>query len=168
MEGSVRPGQPSPSEPPRKEGFRTPHRVRSGVTRVVVPVRYPLSEHSERTLREAIRVAHDRDAELTVLHVDLYQESRTVTRTDLKRAVESAVGVVENARYVVRKGFLVEKTILEEVAAETADVVVIGHKQAGRWRRMINTLVDDPDIESYLREHLECEVITAGSPHELN
>ncbi len=135
------------------------------MTRVVVPVRSPLSDHSERTLREAIRVVDERDAALTVVHVDLYQTERTVTRADLKRAVEESVGPIDTIRYVVSKGFLVEKTILEEVVAEDADIVVIGHKQAGRWRRMINTLIDDPDIETYLRENLECEVITAGADH---
>ena len=132
------------------------------VTRVVVPVRYPLSEHSEMTLRKAVDTAGKRDADLTVLHVDLYQDGTTVSRSDLKREVERQVGAIEDVRYVVREGFLVEETILEEVAAEEADVVVIGHKQAGRWRRMITALVDDPDIDAYLRERLDCDVITAG------
>ncbi|PSQ16778.1 universal stress protein [Halobacteriales archaeon QS_8_69_26] len=133
------------------------------MTLVVVPVRYPLSDHSEMTLRKAVDVAGERDADLSVLHVNLYQNGDKVTRTDLKRAVESRIGSLENARYVVRSGFLVEETILEEVAADEADVVVIGHKQAGRWRRMINALVDDPDIDDYLRERLDCDVITAGA-----
>lgn len=133
------------------------------MTRVVVPVRYPLSEHSERTLRRAVRVADERDSDLTVLHVDLFQNGRKVTRTDLKRAVEERLGELVNTRYVVRRGFLVEETILEEVAAEEADIVVIGHKQAGRWRRMINSLTNDPDIETFLRDRLDCEVITADA-----
>jgi len=135
------------------------------VTRVVVPVRYPLSRHSERTLRRAVRVAEERDAELTVLHVDLYQNGRRVTRTDLKGGVENSAGGLDlgDTRYVVRQGFLVEETILEEVAAEEADVVVIGHKQVGRWRRMISSLTNDPDIETYLRDRLDCEVITVDA-----
>jgi nucleotide-binding universal stress UspA family protein len=130
------------------------------MTLVVVPVRYPLSRHSNATLREAVRIADERGADLTVLHVDLYQDSHNVSRVDLKRAVESEVGSLPNARFVVRKGFLVEETILEEVAAEGADVVVIGTKQAGRWRRMLRRVLDDPDIEGYLREKLDCTVVT--------
>ncbi len=130
------------------------------MTLVVVPVRYPLTSHSRATLSEAVRVARERDAELTVLHVDLYQSSRGITRADLKRAVEGEFGPVDRTRYVVRRGFLVEETILEEVAAEGADIVVIGSKQAGRWRRMLRRFLDDPDIESYLREKLDCTVIT--------
>ncbi|RLM57416.1 universal stress protein [Halobellus sp. Atlit-31R] len=130
------------------------------MTRVVVPVRYPLSKHSRATLSEAIRIADERDAELTILHVDLYQESRGVTRAELKRAVESAFGPLERTRYVVRRGFLVEETILEEIAADEADVVVLGSKQASRWRKMLRRFLDDPDIEAYLREKLECTVIT--------
>ncbi|MFB6206684.1 MAG: universal stress protein [Haloglomus sp.] len=131
------------------------------MTLVVVPVRYPLTAHSEATLARAIEVAEEHDAELIVLHVNLYQEGGRVSRTELKRAVEREFGPMDDARFVVQSGFLVEETILEEVAAERADFVVIGQKQAGRWRRMLRSLVDDPDIETYLREKLDCTVVTA-------
>lgn len=131
------------------------------MTLVVVPVRYPLSSHSKATLSEAIRIAQERDAALTILHVDLYQNRRNVSRMDLKEAVEKEFGPLAWARYVVRKGFIVEETILEEVAAEEADAVVIGSKQAPRWRRALQRFISDPDIESFLREKLDCEVITA-------
>jgi nucleotide-binding universal stress UspA family protein len=58
---------------------------------------------------------------------------------------------------------LVEETILDEVAAEGADIVVIGSKQVGRWREMIRRLADNPDIEQYLREKLACDVVTVGA-----
>jgi K+-sensing histidine kinase KdpD len=130
------------------------------MTLVVVPVRYPLTDHSEATLREGVRVAAERDADLTVLHVDLYQNAGGVSRSDLKRAVERRLGRLTRARFAVRRGFLVEETILEEVVAEDADVVVIGSKQAGRWRRMVQKLLSDPDIDAYLRGQLDCTVIT--------
>ncbi|ELZ42819.1 UspA domain protein [Halorubrum saccharovorum DSM 1137] len=133
------------------------------MTLVVVPVRFPPSSHSEATLREAARVAEERDAELTILHVDLYQNSGGVSRSDLKRAVEERIGRLDRARYVVRRGFLVEETILEEVVAEGADVVVIGSKQAGRWRRMVQKLLSDPDIDAFLRTELDCTVITVDA-----
>lgn len=130
---------------------------------VVVPVRYPLSERSRATLEEAIGIAEEREAVLTVLHVNLYQDNGRVTRRQLREAVERAFGTIPNARYVVRRGLLVEETILEEVAAGNADVVVVGEGQASRWERMIRRLTDDPDIEQYLRTELDCEVVTAGS-----
>lgn len=132
------------------------------MTLVVVPVRYPLSEHSKETLEEGQRIAEERDAELTVLHVNLYQNNDSVTRSELKRAAEEVIGRRSHVRYVVRSGFLVEESILDEVAAENADVVVIGRKQASRWRRMFRRLTDDPDIERFLKESLDCEVITIG------
>jgi len=133
------------------------------MTLVVVPVRYPLTGHSKATLREAIRISRDRNAELSVLHVDLYQDASHLSRTELKRAVEREFGELEHARYVVRRGFLVEETILEEIAAERADVVVIGSKQASRWQRMVRKLLSDPDIDAYLREKLDCTVITVDA-----
>lgn len=136
------------------------------MTRVLVPVRYPLSSHSKRTLAAAVDIATEREAALTVLHVNLYQEGRKVTRADLKSAAERAVDVDVDARYVVRKGFLVEETILDEAAAEAADVVVIGTKQMGRWRRMLRRLFDEPDVNAYLREHLDCEVVSVSSDRD--
>jgi nucleotide-binding universal stress UspA family protein len=130
--------------------------------RIVVPVRYPLSHHSEQTLKTAIQTANEHDSELSILHVDLIQDANQVTRTDLKKAVESRFGEIQNARYVVRREFLVEETILEEIAAEGADIVVIGKKQVGRLRSTINRIIGDPDIESFLRKKLDCEIVTVG------
>jgi nucleotide-binding universal stress UspA family protein len=129
---------------------------------VVVPVRFPLSRHSRATLARAIEVAEERGATLTVLHVALYQEGRDVTRGDLKTAVERSFGRLKRARYVVRRGFLVEETILDEVAAERADVVVIGSKQASRWRKMLDRVFDGADVEGHLRRELDCEVVTVS------
>ena len=133
------------------------------MTQVVVPVRYPLSSHSEATLARAIEVADEQDADLTVLHVNLYQNSRRVSRAELKSAAEAAFGHLPRARYVVRTGLLVEETILDEVAQQRADVVVIGEKQASRWRRMVRRIVDDPDIERFLQEELDARIITASA-----
>ncbi len=132
------------------------------MTQVVVPVRYPLTEHSRATLAEGIEVAEAEDAALTILHVNLYQDNGSVSRRQLKAAVEDAFGRLPNARYVVRSGLLVEETILEEVAGQEADVVVIGKKQASRWRAMVRRLVDDPDVERYLSDELDCRIVTVG------
>lgn len=128
---------------------------------VVVPVRYPLSEASKATLETAIQVAEEHDADLTVLHVNLYQHSHRVTRAELRDAVETEYGRLPRTRYAVSSGLLVEETILEEIVGLDADIVVIGKKQAGRWRSMVRRLTDDTDIERFLREELDCEVVTA-------
>ena len=132
------------------------------MTRVVAPVRYPLSEDSRRTLERAIEVAGERDADLTGLHVDLYQTAQSATRTDLRAAIVREFGHVPRARYVVRKGFLVEETILDEVASEGADVVVIGDRQTGRIRRLIMRVFDGPEVDQYLASRLDCEVVTVA------
>jgi nucleotide-binding universal stress UspA family protein len=131
------------------------------MTQVVVPVRYPLSEHSKATLQRSLEVADEEDAELTILHVNLYQNSNQVTRTHLKEAVEDAFGPLENVRYVVRTGLLVEETILDEVAAQEAEIVVIGQKQASSWRQMIRRVANDPDIEDFLENELDARIVTA-------
>ena len=130
------------------------------MTQVVVPVRYPLTEHSKATLARAIDIATERGGTLTVLHVNKYQNNGSVSRAALKSAVEREFGRLPTARFVVRTGLLVEETLLDEIVAEDAEVVVIGKKQASRWREMIRRLVDDPDIEHYLRQELDCDVVT--------
>ena len=132
------------------------------MTQVVVPVRYPLSEHSRGTLAEAIQIAEEEDASLTILHINLHQTGRQITRSQLKSAVEAEFGKIGNVRYSVRKGLFVEQAILEEIAAEEADIVVIGKKQVGRLRQVIRRLTDDPEIESFLRTHLDCQIVTVG------
>lgn len=107
-----------------------------------------------------MEVATERDADLTVLHINLYQLERSVTRTDLRRTVEDSLGRLPRARYIVRQGFLVEQSILDEVAAEEADVVVVGRSQVGRFRRLLRRAFGEPDIEAFLRAHLDCEVVT--------
>lgn len=132
------------------------------MTLVLVPIRYPLSSWSETTLREAMRITEEFDADLVVLHVTEYRSKRRVRRVDLKRAVERAVGRVPRARYVVRSGLLIEETILEEIAAEDADIVVVGKTQVTRWRRIMRWIVDDPDVGRYLRRKLDCRIVTVA------
>lgn len=129
------------------------------MTLVVVPVRYPLTNHSKNTLQKAIGLAERENAELTVLHVNLYQRDCRVTRRELRQGIEREFGAIDRARYVVRDSFLVEETILDEVAGERADFVVIGRKQVSRWRSAIRRLLDEPDIESYLHDRLDCELV---------
>ncbi|KDE57469.1 universal stress protein UspA [Halostagnicola sp. A56] len=136
------------------------------MTLVVVPVRYPLTARSKRTLERAIGVARERDGSLTVLHVNLYQNGKNVTRTELKKAVERHFGQLENVRYIVRSGFLIEESILDEIAAEGADVAVIGTKQVSRLRRIFRRFAGNPDIDDYLRSHLDCEIITVDAVGE--
>lgn len=130
------------------------------MSRIVVPVRYPFTDHSRRTLEAAVEIAEREGSRLTVLHVSLFQSGRSATRQDLREAVRRTCGEVVGARYVVRQGFLVEETILEEIVNEDADVVVVGRHNAGRLRRALRRIVGQPDVERFLRQELDCEVVT--------
>jgi nucleotide-binding universal stress UspA family protein len=163
---SVTAASPERFLPAKAASDLTPAIEQKPMPQVVVPVRYPLTKDSSRTLAEAIRIAEEEDAELTVLHVNLYQHSSRVSRAELKRVVEEKFGHVPRCRYIVRSGMLVEETILDEVAASGADVVVIGSKQVSRWREMIRRLVDDPNIEQFLREELNCDIVTVSPTGE--
>lgn len=133
------------------------------MTKVLVPVRFPLSDNSRRTLETAVSVADERNADLTVLHVNRSDLDHRVTRTMLKTAITRAVGDLPEAQYVVRQGPLIEQTILEEVAAEDADIVVLGRKSTGILGRLIRRIFDEPDVEAYIRERHDAEIVTVSA-----
>lgn len=124
-------------------------------TTILVPIRYPLTDESARTLAAAGRLAHDRaPADLRVLHVNLLQTSADVHTADLTGAISSVLDGVD-ASVSTRRGFLVEEVILEEATQIGADVVVIGANRKARWRQLLSRLVgNEPVVGSFLREHV--------------
>lgn len=133
------------------------------MVRLVVPVRYPLTGRSKRTLSEAFSIAHDSDADITVLHVNLYQNGRAITQTDLQYAIETEFGRIPEIDYVIRAGFLVEETIIDEVIGENADIVVVGQIKPSWWQRVLQRLRSRPDVETVLKERLACTVIAVAT-----
>ncbi|MDZ7687835.1 MAG: universal stress protein [Halobacteriales archaeon] len=135
--------------------------------KILVPVRYPLTKNSKSTIAHALEMkeeagAEDGEAELVILHVNLFQENGRVSRKELRREVESEFGIGE-ASYVIRRGFLVEETILSEAASQGADVIVIGRTRSGKLRRALRRLVgNDPDVEGFLRQNLDVRIEVAG------
>lgn len=131
--------------------------------RLIVPVRYPLTRRSKRTLSEAFSIARDREAEMTVLHVNLYQNGRGITSAELQGAVQAEFGRLPGTQYVVRAGFLLEETIIDEIVGENADLVVVGESTASRWRRLLRRVFSTADVETALRERLDCPVVTVAA-----
>lgn len=136
--------------------------------KILVPVRYPLTKNSRSTVERALDLKRDAEQddaevpELVFLHVDLFQKEGDVSRKQLRREVERGFNIGE-ASYVVRRGFLVEETILDEAASRDADVIVIGRTRSGKLRRALSRLIgNDPDIEEFLRKNLDVRLEVAG------
>ncbi|MFP4175098.1 MAG: universal stress protein [Halobacteriales archaeon] len=131
--------------------------------KVLVPVRYPLTDNSRRTVERAleIRREEDEDVDLIILHVNLFQNERKATRRELRREIDNKFDI-SNASYTVRKGFLVEETILEEAANRGVDLIVIGRTRSGRLRKALRRLMrNDPDVENFLRQNLDVRIEVA-------
>lgn len=130
--------------------------------RVLVPVRYPLTGNSRRTVERALEIKSEEEhADLVFLHVNLFQDEQKATRKELRREIINEFDVTD-ASYAVRRGFLVEETILEEAANQEADIIVIGQTRSGRLRKALRRLMrNDPDIETFLRENLEVRIEVA-------
>lgn len=128
-------------------------------TTILVPIRYPLTAESSRTLAAAGRLAAElAPATLTVLHVNLYQNGDHTQTTDLTRAITASLPGVQ-ASVTTRQGFLVEREILEEARQIDADVIVVGATQQPRWKRLLRRLLrDTPPLETYLLEQTTGEI----------
>jgi nucleotide-binding universal stress UspA family protein len=125
------------------------------LTTILVPIRYPLTDESTRTLEVACDLAREEPkAELLVLHVDPFQSDEKTRLSDLRRAISTHTDGV-STEVITRRGFFVEEVILEEVEARAADVVVVGADRTPRWRRLLRRLLgNDPAIGPYLRTRI--------------
>ena len=133
------------------------------MNRVVVPVRYPLSPGSKRAFREVRSVAAERNAEVIVLHVDLYRNGRKVRRSELQAAVDAEVGPIPAAEYVIRSGYLFTETICGEIGAQDAETVVTGRGRDAVWRRVLSGLVRRRSFAATLSESVECSIIEVSA-----
>lgn len=124
----------------------------TNLTTILVPIRYPLTDQSARTLAAAGRLAHDHaPADLRVLHVNLFQTGDNTQTAELTRSISSTLDGVE-ASVTTRQGFLVEEVILEETTQIGADIVVVGANQQPTWRRILRRLLqNDPEVSTFLR-----------------
>lgn len=124
------------------------------LTTILVPVRYPLTDRSARTLAAAGRLAHDHaPADLRVLHVNLYQKGDRTQTDELTRAISATLDGVE-ASVTTREGFLVEEVILEEATQTDADIVVVGANQRATWRKFLRRVFQNgPAVGRFLREN---------------
>lgn len=130
---------------------------------ILVPVRYPLEEQGVKTIQKAIQLAEDQGAaELSILHINVIHQNENIMTDDLIRAVERKFGHLTNATYDVSNAFLVEEAILYEAIQQKAEYVVIGKDRRARWRRILShVLGTGVDLEEFLQEHLNANLVVA-------
>ncbi|SDJ67222.1 universal stress protein [Natronorubrum texcoconense] len=129
------------------------------MTTILVPVRYPLSEHSYRTIERGLdHISGDDSGSLILLHVRLLQQGRSVSRTKLRKAVQQRFGEIP-AHYVVRSGYILEEAIIDEAVRQDADRVVIGISKTRSLKRKVSRLLKlDLDLELILENELDVEL----------
>lgn len=132
---------------------------------VLVPVRYPPSEHSFRTVERGVEIIsddEDEDGELIILHVNLVQKGGRVNRTQLRRAVTQRFSDVP-AYFVVRSGFVLDEAIVDEAVKQGVDRVIIGASKP-RWiqRKIASLLGIRHDLAVALETELDVEFETVS------
>lgn len=131
------------------------------MTTILVPIRYPPSEHSYRTIERGLEhIAEDDNGMLIIIHVRLLQHGRHVSRQDLRESVYQRFGEIP-AHFAVRTGYIVEEAIIDEAAQQRVDRVVIGASKTRSLRRKIGSLLGLwPDLEDALEDGLDAELET--------
>jgi len=132
------------------------------MTTTLVTVRYPLTAAGRRTIEHGLdHLSSDGDS-LIVLHVSLLQNGETISREDLQAAVEAEFDGIR-AHYIVRQGYVLEEAIIDEVARQDADYVVLGKTKRGRLQRWLGRLLGlYPDLEAELATELDTELEVVG------
>lgn len=124
-------------------------------TTILVPIRYPITDHSSRTLTAADQLAREHTpADLRVLHVNLFQISGNIQTDEITRAIAPILNGIETS-VVTRGGFFVEEIILEEATRSDADIIVVGKNQKTMWRRVLSRIAgNEPAVASFLQENV--------------
>ena len=131
------------------------------MTTTLVSVRYPLTADSYRTIQRGRELTDDGES-LIVLHISLLQNGERATRSELQAAVERELGEI-GAHYIVRQGYVLEEAIIDEVARQDADYVVVGKTKRGRLQRWLGRLLGlYPDLEAELATELDTELEVVG------
>lgn len=129
-------------------------------TRILVPIRYPITGQSARTLTYAEEVAEEcgDGVQLLVLHVNVIQNGDRAREVEIRRAAQAILNRT-SFTVVTRRGFLLEETVLDEARTSDVDVIVVGANQAPRWRQLLSRLLrTGPNIVPYLEEHTGADV----------
>lgn len=128
--------------------------------KLLVPIRYPLTSYSKRTLSRALEIAEERGAsEIIVLHVNLLYAGRKVALEALREEVENHFGPIPHAKYITRDGYLCEETILDEILKKKCDAVVMGRNQQSRWSKVLNFFESLEIGEEVQRLADDCEIM---------
>ena len=136
-------------------------------TKLLVPLRYPLTEHSTRTLAYAQQLAsnaEEKDAHLFILYVNIFQRHDNVQEAEIRRAIAPLLNEVPFT-VLTRGGFLVEEEILDEAQNLNADSIIVGENQRPWWQRIPSRLLgNDMELVRFLHNNTEpnVEVETVG------
>lgn len=128
---------------------------------MLVPVRYPLINSTVRTITHAVELSTElEDAPLYFLHVNLIQNGADITANELKQAIHHEVGPLQNASYNINRAFLLEEEILNEANHLHPDYIIIGQSLRGRLMQLVAKFLGlGVDLESYLKQHLQAEIV---------
>ena len=130
---------------------------------ILAPIRYPLTGQSRQTLEFAAESASGKEsAQLLVLHVDLLHRGGRVCATDIRRAIEPVVGA-RDTTVLVRRGFLLEDVIVDEVRHNDVDVIIVGKNRHPPWRRLISRVLGrDRAVASVLEQRTTNQIEVVG------
>ncbi|MEE8168736.1 MAG: hypothetical protein V3T58_07690 [Candidatus Hydrothermarchaeales archaeon] len=129
--------------------------------KILVPLRYPITQRGVRTLKKALEAAPEADTVLIVYHINLLYEDNKITKRMLQREVEEEVPEVNalpKVTYSVENSYLLDESILKKISLSKIDTVIMGKSMVPRWRRFIK-FWSGYKITDEIKKAADCKVI---------
>lgn len=131
------------------------------MSRILVPVRYPITAMGERTLRRALEEIKNGSSTLTIYHVNLLYDDTKISNKQLQNTVEERIPEFKNEKkvsYSVEDSYLLEESILRKISSTKASAVVMGGSMIPRWRKFLK-FWGTYKISEEIKKAAKCKVI---------
>ncbi len=130
------------------------------MSKILVPLRFPITERGKKTLGKVLAVSGPEDSLLIIYHVNLLYEEERVSKKQLKTAVEKVIPEFNDKKitYSVENSYLLDESILKKISTGRIDAVIMGKSMLPRWRKFIK-FWSAHKISEEIKNAAECKVI---------
>ncbi len=129
--------------------------------RVLVPLRYPITERGKKTLKKALEAYNPEESSLIFYHINLLYEDERISRKQLKMSVEELIPELKdslNVVYSVENSYLLDESILKKISTSRISAAILGASMAPRWRKFLK-FWGAYKISDEIKNAAECKVI---------
>ncbi|MFQ5815386.1 MAG: hypothetical protein ACE5G7_02700 [Candidatus Hydrothermarchaeaceae archaeon] len=131
------------------------------MSRILVPLRYPITVRGKKTLRKALEVSRQEDTYLIIYHVNLLYEDERISWKQFQKVVEKIIPEYKDNKkvtYSVENSYLLDESILKKIYSGRISAVIMGKSMSPRWRKFLK-FWEAYKISDEIKKAAECKVI---------